>query len=124
MGKIKILVIEDDPDVIEFIRLILDSLGGETEATYCQDGFNVGIQIAKFSPQLIILDLMLPGADGFDICKNVRLNPRLGKVKIIAITGFDTPENREKIINCGADDYLAKPFELNQFREILKKYIS
>ncbi len=121
--KIKALIIEDDLDVMEFIKFALQSFEIETEVSYVRNGANVGLEVARYSPELIVLDLMLPDSDGFEICKNLRLNTRLQTAKIIAITGFDTPENREKILNCGADDYLAKPFELSQFRDMLRKHL-
>lgn len=121
--KIRVLIIEDDMDVMEFIKFALASFEIETDVSYARNGLSVGLEVAKSIPELIVLDLMLPDSDGFEICKNLRLNPRVQAAKIIAITGFDTPENRGKILNCGADDYLAKPFELNQFRDILRKHL-
>ncbi|MFH1259998.1 MAG: response regulator [Elusimicrobiota bacterium] len=121
--KIRVLIIEDDLDVMEFVKFALASFEIATEVSYARNGLSVGFEVAKSAPELIVLDLMLPDSDGFEICKNLRLNPGLQTAKIIAITGFDTPENREKILNCGADDYLAKPFELTQFRDMLRKHL-
>ena len=57
----------------------------------------------------MILDLFMPGMDGFEVCKRIKTNPGASHIKILAITGFDTNENRDRIMQAGADGYLAKP---------------
>lgn len=85
------------------------------------DGFEAGKKAVSFLPDLIILDLKLPGIDGFQVCKNIRNEEKLKNTKILAITGYDTPENKKKILECGADDFLAKPFEMETFINTVKK---
>jgi CheY-like chemotaxis protein len=57
----------------------------------------------------MILDLFMPGMDGFEVCKRMKTDPNASHIKILAITGFDTDENRKRIMKAGADGYLAKP---------------
>ena len=66
-------------------------------------------------PDLIIL--MLPGLDGFKVCANIKQTPKLAQIRILAVTGYDSPEYREKMRAAGADDFLPKPMELKPFRE-------
>ena len=75
------------------------------------DGFEAGVKVMGFRPGLVILDLFMPGMDGFEVCKRIKENSSVSGIKILAITGYDTEENRERILRAGADGYLAKPVE-------------
>jgi CheY-like chemotaxis protein len=70
-----------------------------------------GVKAMEFKPGLVILDLIMPGMDGFEVCRRIKENSGTSHIKILAITGYDTDENRERIIEAGADGYLAKPLE-------------
>lgn len=75
------------------------------------DGFEVGINVMSFKPGLIILDLFMPGIDGFDVCKRIKEDRSTSHIKILVITGYDTSENRSRIIRERADYYLQKPLD-------------
>ena len=62
----------------------------------------------------VILDLLLPGVNGFDICRQIKQDKYLRDTKVLAITGYDTPEHKDKIFSAGADDYLSKPMDLDE----------
>ncbi|MCS7230895.1 MAG: response regulator [Elusimicrobiota bacterium] len=118
----KVLVIDDEQEVHEFVYDVLEMVPNiEVKSAY--DGFSAGIIISEYLPDLIILDLLLPGVDGFKVCSNIKNNPKLKHIKILAITGYDSKEYKEKILNAGADDYLPKPMELNLFREKVNKLL-
>lgn len=119
----KILVIDDEIEVHDFISDALKELDN-TEVKSVYDGFSAGMTVAEYLPDLIILDLLLPGIDGFKVCANIKNNPKLKDIKILAVTGYDSPENRKKIFAAGADDYLTKPIELKEFREKVKKLLN
>ncbi|MFH1352155.1 MAG: PAS domain S-box protein, partial [bacterium] len=106
-GRPGILIVDDDPAVVEFIKESL-RMENKYEIFTALDGFQAGQEVAKRNPNLVILDIFLPGIDGFNVCRNIR--GRKNGIKIIAITGRDTEENRIKILEAGADAYLIKPF--------------
>lgn len=109
----KILVVDDEPEIVEFIRdLLKDTIPHQFEAV--SDGFSAGRLVHVFSPDLVILDLLLPGVDGFQVCKMIRDDAETKNTKILAVTGYDSAEIRNKIIGSGADDYLGKPLEYQQ----------
>lgn len=115
----KILVVDDEPEVHDFVKDALsDYKNIEINSVY--DGFTAGMVIGEYLPDLVILDLLLPGIDGFKVCESVKKNVKLNHIKIFAITGYDSPEYRKKIFASGADDYLPKPIELNPFLEKIK----
>ncbi len=115
--KKKILVIDDEPETGNLVlELVKDKFPGfETKIVY--DGFNAGVVLHQYMPDLVILDLMLPGVNGFDVCRQIRAGHYLGATKILAITGFDSEDNKKKIFECGANDYLAKPMEIPALTE-------
>ncbi len=73
---------------------------------------------------LIVLDLMLPEVSGIEICRRVRASALLGRVPILAMTGYDTPEMEKKVKAAGADAYLAKPFEMLDFMKVVKGLVA
>jgi CheY-like chemotaxis protein len=112
----KILVVDDEPFVHDFVKDALSDRNNiEIKSVY--DGFLAGITINEYLPDLIILDLLLPGVDGFKVCTEIKKSPKFKNIKILAVTGYDSPEYKEKILSAGADDYLPKPIDLKIFRE-------
>ncbi|MGD2030149.1 MAG: response regulator [Desulfobacterales bacterium] len=107
LNKKKILIVDDDNKIHELLTKILSSNGYKVEVA--SDGFEAGANILRFKPDLMILDLFMPGMDGFEVCKRIKTDPDASHIKILAITGFDTDENRKRIMQAGADGYLAKP---------------
>ncbi|KKL64895.1 hypothetical protein LCGC14_2160430 [marine sediment metagenome] len=107
----KILIVDDDPRIQAMLTKILSDQKYETETA--SSGFEAGAKVVKFKPGLIILDLIMPEMDGFEVCRQIKENPDTFHIKILAITGYDTEENREKIMEAGADDYMAKPMMID-----------
>jgi excisionase family DNA binding protein len=118
-NKKKILVIDDDPKICELLNRILSSNGYRIEVA--SDGFEAGANILRFKPDLMILDLFMPGMDGFEVCKRIKTDPNASHIKILAITGFDTDENRKRIMQAGADGYLAKPMRKKRLLQNIKE---
>lgn len=109
----RLLVIDDEQEVAEFILdLLQDRFPGQIKLA--RDGFSAGRMLDEFLPDLVILDLHLPGIDGFQVCQNIRSDPDLKGIKILAITGYDTAENAQRILASGADAYLAKPLDAKE----------
>jgi len=105
-GK-KILIVDDDPQIRDVLTQILSAHKYETETA--SSGFAAGAKVATFKPGLIILDLLMPEMSGFEVCRLIKEDPDTSHIKILAVTGYDTEENRDKIMKAGADDYMAKP---------------
>lgn len=113
----KILVIDDEPEVGNFVSELVKSHFPEFEVKIVYDGFTAGRILSEFIPDMIILDLMLPGINGFEVCKQIKNSKFLTHIKILAVTGYDSSENKQKIFACGADDYLAKPMDLKVLKD-------
>ena len=123
-GHEKILIVEDDEAVSEILLETLQKSYPAFEIRTATDGFEAGKQIISFMPDLIILDLILPGVDGFKVLRNLRQDRRFLSTKILAISGFDTSENRERILQAGGvDGFISKPVDLHQLRKQIEKLL-
>jgi len=103
----KILIVDDDSQIRDLLTQILSAHKYETETA--SSGFAAGAKVATFKPDLVILDLLMPQMSGFEVCRLIKEDPQTSHIKILAVTGCDTKENRDKVMKAGADDYMAKP---------------
>ena len=111
-----ILIVDDDPDVVEILSESLKARGYRTEGAY--DGNDALEKYDEFKPDLVILDALLPGRDGFAVCDEIRLRDLYNDVPVIMISSDSVPESIMKGLKAGAQDYIKKPFSL---KEILAK---
>jgi two-component system phosphate regulon response regulator PhoB len=108
MNKGTILIIDDEKDLIELVRYNLEKDG--YDAISAADG-QTGLEIAqRHKLDLIVLDLMMPGMDGLEVCRRLRADPRTGRVPLIMLTAKATEADRIVGLEMGADDYITKPF--------------
>ena len=110
----KILIVEDDPDIRELLRFNLEKAG--YTLFLAEDGEKVLALARKHSPELILLDLMLPGVDGLEVCRTLKKDPELQRIPIIMVTAKGEEMDRVVGLELGADDYVVKPFS---FREVV-----
>jgi two-component system phosphate regulon response regulator PhoB len=108
VAKPKILVIEDEPDILEVIQYNLEREGHKVIA--CRNG-ELGLsRIRTDNPDLVILDLMLPGMDGVEVCRQVKADPITSAIPVIMVTAKGEESDVVLGLGIGADDYIAKPF--------------
>ena len=109
-GKRKVLVVDDDPDLVELIVSILKE-DGRFETKVANNGFEAGMMVKEYHPDLIVLDVMLPEINGKEVCIRVRNDDTLENVKIICISGMVERDKVIELKEAGANDFLQKPFE-------------
>ncbi len=107
-----ILIVEDERDIAELVKYHLDQAG--LSARIVGDGKQALDLIAREHPDLIILDLMLPGMDGLEVCKRLRSNPMTQQIPIVMLTARATEVDRIVGLELGADDYIPKPFSARE----------
>ncbi|MBS1812398.1 MAG: response regulator transcription factor [Acidobacteria bacterium] len=114
--KPHILIIEDDPDIAESIRYNVERAGNYTAqvALSGEDGWSVLQRRENPEPSLVILDLHLPGINGFELCRRVRNEERLKKLPIIMLTAMADENDKVRGLEAGADDYVTKPFSVRE----------
>ncbi len=110
--KPRILVIDDDPNISELLALNLEMAGYDVSRT--DDGLKGQALAVQLVPDLILLDLMLPRVDGFTVCQRLRRDKRTADVPILMLTALSQTQDKVEGFNAGADDYLTKPFELEE----------
>ena len=114
--KKRILIVDDDKSMVDSIqRLLIREKIYDLDVAY--DGFEAGEKFAIFRPDLVILDIMMPGLDGYKVCSRIRSNPQNKNVKILFISATIDQNAVEEIKKSGADDYLAKPFNTKELKE-------
>jgi len=111
---LRVLVVDDDKRVARMIKKMLLSADPETQVEVAHNGFAAGQTVEKFEPHIIILDLIMPGVDGYQLCKTLKNDPATTGVRIIAITGDSDPTAASKIIRLGAEVCLPKPLKKDQ----------
>lgn len=104
------LIVDDDEAMRRTIAKILAAANPGLSIDEAQDGFDAGHKLGRAAPNLVILDLRLPGIDGFKVCRMIQQDANLVRTRVLATTGFDPEDSRERILKAGADDFLAKPF--------------
>ena len=109
---VKILIVDDEPDIVELVSYNLEREGFITAKAYDGDTALRKIRIEK--PDLIVLDLMLPGVGGLDICKRIRANPETSPLPIIMLTAKADEVDKIIGLELGADDYITKPFSVKE----------
>lgn len=121
----RILIVDDDPQVCSYLKSLFAKFRDLAITEQVQDGFEAGLMIHNFQPNIILLDLMMPGIDGYEVCRLIKSQPATRHIRIIAITGFHTEDNIKRIIEAGAETCLAKPIDRHTLLETvgLNKYV-
>lgn len=118
MADEKILVVDDEDNILELLRFNLENSG--YKVLTAQNGIDA-LKIAKTeTPDLILLDLMLPGMDGYDVCKEIRRDNNISNTPIIMITAKGEELDKILGLELGADDYITKPFSVRELKARLK----
>lgn len=112
-GKREVLLVDDDRDLIEVLKNALDA-DGRFEVRVANTGFDAGMMVKEYRPDIIVLDVMLPDINGRDVCQRVRSDNQLEEVKIICISGMVEPDKIDDLKIAGANDFLQKPFEIDE----------
>jgi len=115
-SKVRVLVVDDEADIIE---LFVDALNadGRFEVATAQTGYDAGVLTQQFAPDIVVLDYMLPDINGNVVCKTIRQNPQLSHIKILIISGMVNPSEVETLMKAGADDFIKKPFNIENVIE-------
>jgi excisionase family DNA binding protein len=117
--KKKILIVDDDRGIVSSLqRVLMMEEKYIIEAAY--DGFEAGKKFSEFKPDFIILDICMPGLDGYQVCEKLRQDTNNKHVKILVISGMSDPQEIKKIMDLGANDYLQKPYS----NEVLQQKIN
>ena len=115
-GKKKLLIVDDEQDLVDLMADAFDR-DGRFEIRTANNGFDAGMQVKEFRPDIVILDVMLPDINGKEVCQRVRIDSTLDTVKIICISGMIEQDKVGDLREAGADDFVQKPFAVESLIE-------
>ncbi len=110
-GKRKVLLVDDDTELVELMTKVLEE-DGRFEVRVATTGFDAGMMVKEYRPDLIVLDVMLPDINGKEVCQRVRADNTLEEVRILCISGMIEEDKIADLKLSGADEFLHKPFEI------------
>lgn len=117
-----ILVVDDDDIVRNALQRILESVG--YRVLVAADGVELSQMLEAMHLDLVLLDINLPWVDGFELCRIIKGHPQLKKVPLILISGRKSKEDIEKGLTVGADDYIAKPFDIEVITSTISRFLT
>jgi excisionase family DNA binding protein len=122
----RILVVDDEPEMVALVSEALRGLRPVPKLDAAFDGYEGILKVGTFRPHLLVLDLRMPGLDGFAVCARIKAGPATRATRILVITAYPEDSARERALESGADAFLTKPFTLKalraQVKELLKAF--
>ncbi|HZL91603.1 MAG TPA: response regulator [Pirellulaceae bacterium] len=112
-GKRKVLIVDDDQDLVELLSDTFQR-DGRFEIRTANNGFDAGMLVKEFRPDLVVLDIMLPDINGKEVCQRIRGDSTMDQVKVICISGMVEQDKVNDLKAAGADDFMQKPFAVEK----------
>ena len=113
-SDIRVLVVDHKPMFSEHLSDLLETEVGNIAVRFSPDGFHAGNQLREFSPDIVLLEVLLPGFDGFRICKQIKQDPQFSQIRVFAMTGNKTREIENMLVSAGAEICFDKPVNTKQ----------
>jgi len=110
--RVRVLVVDDEPAVTQTISRAIRSAHVAYEVIEANDGFTAGTMVALLKPDVVLLDLRMPGIDGYEVCRLIKSNEATRQVEVLAMTAYPSAESEKRIIECGARVCLTKPLNM------------
>lgn len=120
--KNRVLVIDDDPKILKMINTILSS-EKDLEVLTTSDGFQAGLTVSIWMPDIILLDMLMPDIDGFEVSRRLKSDEKTKDIPIIAVTVLKDPKEIKKMLSAGITDYISKPFKSEDLVKKIKGYL-
>ncbi|MFP6701961.1 MAG: response regulator [Planctomycetaceae bacterium] len=111
-GRRRALIVDDDEELVELIRDVFDA-DGRFDVRVANNGFDAGMLVKEYKPDIIVLDVMLPDINGKEVCQRVRSDSTLDDVRIICISGMVEADKIDDLKEAGANEFMQKPFEVD-----------
>ena len=121
-GRRKALVVDDDEELVELIKDVLTA-DGRFDIRVANNGFDAGMMVKEYKPDILVLDVMLPDINGGEVCQRVRSDSTLDDVKIVCISGMVETDKIDDLLKSGANDFVQKPFEVEYLIERICKLL-
>lgn len=119
----RIVVVDDEREILDLVKRGLGKTGAGYEVEVAADGYTAGRLVHSLSPDLVLLDIRMPGIDGISVCRNIKGDPATAKTRILIVSAYATDENVNKLRELGAEDFLEKPFDVTTLAAKVKSLI-
>jgi DNA-binding response OmpR family regulator len=119
MKETTVLVVDDDPNALDIVKTYLEAKG-YTVAT-AKDGNEALAQLEKLNPALVLLDVMMPGMDGWEVARVIKNHPTYGSTRVVMLTARSDFADKHEGLRAGADDYIVKPIQLRELGERVER---
>jgi two-component system CheB/CheR fusion protein len=113
----RVLVVDDNHDSAESLAMLLRLLGHEVNTAH--DGPSALSSASRHRPEIVLLDIGLPGMNGYDVAKEIRASPDLNAIRLVAITGYGQEGDRRRALDAGFDEHVVKPVEVDKLTELM-----
>lgn len=117
-----ILVVDDNRDNAEILSVFLQSRG--YRVVCAEDGKTALARLEEVNPALVLLDVMMPGMDGWQVCRTIKRHPEFGSTKVVMVTAKGEFEDKYEGMRAGADDYVVKPIDLAELAEKVERNLA
>jgi CheY-like chemotaxis protein len=121
LSECTVLIVDDTETNID---ILLDILGEEYDVAVAMDGESALESVEEDPPDLILLDIMMPGIDGYGVCKRLKDNPATAHIPVVFLTALTEVEEKKRGLEMGALDYITKPFEASEIQSKVKKHLT
>ncbi len=116
---LRILIVDDDKPLMGFLIELLGDSEGQTILETASDGFEAGHKVHTFLPDVVLLDLMMPGIKGTEVCRRIKNLPGQAEMRVIAMSGYLTPEVEQELLDAGAERCFTKPLDTKELLRVL-----
>lgn len=117
-----VLIVDDEPNIVLSLEFLMRQAGYDVRVA--RDGDAALAAVAESVPDLVLLDVMMPGRDGYEVCQSIRANPACARTRIVMLTARSRDVEREKGIALGADEYVTKPFSTRALVERVREMLA
>jgi excisionase family DNA binding protein len=112
-----IMIVDDESDILDMLEALMKSGDDVANVVRARNGVDALLMIGETKPDLLVLDIMMPEMNGYEVCKKLKSGPGTRNIRIAAISGDHSPAVRERVLNAGADLFFTKPLEIVEFRK-------
>jgi two-component system OmpR family response regulator len=112
-----IMIVDDEIEILDMLESLMKSGDADFNIAKAQNGVEALLMIGERKPDLLILDILMPGMNGYEVCKKLKSSPGTQNIKIVAISGDHSTAVKERILSSGADLFFTKPLEILEFRD-------
>ena len=122
MANVPILVVDDDPSALDIVRTYLEAEG--YEVALARDGKEALAQMESVRPAIVLLDVMMPGMDGWEVARVIKNHPDYADVRVVMLTARSDFTDKQEGLRAGADDYIVKPIRLDELGKSVKRNLA